>query len=41
MGDIADVGILDGVVMFSGWIWRVYVVFVVDRGSMLLCIGHV
>ncbi len=41
MGDVADGGVLDGVVMFSGWVGRGCVVFVVERERMLLCIGLV
>ena len=38
MGDIADGGVLDGVVLFSGWVRRGCVVFVVERLKMLFCI---
>ncbi len=38
VGDIADGGVLDGAVMLSGWVRRGCVVFVVERGRILLCI---
>ena len=38
MGGVADGGVLDGVVMLSAWVERVYAVFVAKTGRMLLCI---
>ena len=39
VGDIADGGVLDGMVMLSGWVVKGFIVFVAKRGKCCFALG--
>ncbi len=39
VGDTADRGVFDGVVMLSGCVVKGFIVFVAKRQRMVLCVG--